>query len=222
MRSDVSTERPFPFFDLPGELRDVIYDDLKVFKPALKKNDHAGSPEKALVQTIPLHIRLVSRRFKKEAESRVRQGIVLQINGHAIFGLLQSSLVPWAIEAVTNVELSLTAWCPSATVCSSSLDCRGRKDLSKHNKMTKHAFTDLRNIKALSVEINILLPQEDRTMWPNTPHGLKLHKEIMRYVDVPHMTSLRVHKRDHMGIWDSNDEPHMQWDKKNGWQALKG
>ena len=95
--------KPFRFFDLSGELRILIYDQLLIQEVALP--DDQGLKIRAM-KMLDLNMMLVSHRFGEEYSHEAKGKSMIVLKDSAQFGWTPLSLPP-ALQYVRNVEVHI-------------------------------------------------------------------------------------------------------------------
>ena len=108
------TKQKLLFFKLPKELRDMVYDQLMVSRQATKKRDRDSSDLKTSITILMPKARLISRRFKLEAEEQTHKSTTLSLRDHNQCGLTAPVLPPYLLTTITHIDCSLHAWCPES------------------------------------------------------------------------------------------------------------
>lgn len=215
--------RLFPFFQLPRELRDTVYDHLEVRYPAMTRKDRKNIYAiEASVETIATQARLVSRQFKLEVEDRIRSTTRLTLRDHEDYAWSNHpKLFQTVAEAITDIDITLLAFCDD-TACVS--DCTAAEELEKHKIWIEELVDGMPNLRNIDVLLNIeWCVQKDYT-WPNAPHGHELQQLLSTFIEMTSLGSLNVRRFPRDSVEAPYDpeasyELWVSWDKEKGWQA---
>ena len=190
------------------ELRDEIYDYLKVVKVVMIKDDNDPSTLDVEVECMEPKARQISRRFAEEAQKRNVWPAMLRFTDHTKFNKSQPKLPRTLLGAVVNVEISLLTRCHlfectifdpnSETMCSiHGLMCPSEAALDWHTVWIRDVLQELPKLESLKVDLYTNFYRADKRSWPESHHGpgfASKAKEVVK--TLPKLSQLVVWRYD--------------------------
>lgn len=176
---EIASDQTFPFFDLPPELREWVYDYLSgdevcILSPALEAS--------MSVVDYPLaNILCVSKQIKQEYEHVAAHKTKLVYTDHQDFDFTLPPL-PAKLVQVKNVELRMFVvcehTCPGNTLhCEAANDLRQTFSLISDKESTWFAGTNV------ELKLGLWWKADEKWNWPETPHADNLVTELKTGVE---------------------------------------
>ena len=213
---------PFVFFNLPRELRNLVYDNLKEQKSYPPngtdlyddEGDERVEPysqnHDVKLDILPTHILLVSRKFKNEAESQALKTITLSIIDQSTAGYAElSDAVP--LQTVGYLEYK------TMLLCFDSQDTH--PELAQHTQLIKSFLPRLDRLKRINIELYIqkVHLREASAFHPQCQWFMQ---RMQKLIDIPHVSSVVVRKLVGRQLdVEGGHEIWVRWDAQNGWRS---
>lgn len=218
MSESMDEQDLFRFFDLPRELRNMVYDELKQSKQAVALTGMLT----AVIEDGPMpNLLTISQRFKSEYEDRLSGTGTLSVQ--STLGYIFNYNPPQFTERLRRIpalNLSVPILCRNcdhtdASVCSMELyiaACEG---------LLSHLVTQLHRIQSLTLRIHLY-----RSLGYDTPSLLSSNyalssilKKLSQTVTVMASIKIFVSIGPEDDIVDNYEGPVcVEWDVENGWQ----
>lgn len=220
------------FFDLPAEIRNDIYDELKVtrYSRPLK----AEYRPYVYIETLVPHARLINRRLKQEAEAQISKSSKLTLKDRSGEGCgspaqLRRPGWSWCLELVTHVEVEMHLWCENCR-----RRCTVTRGLSHDIDWLERLVMDLPKLESVDVAIYFMWFPDCEESWTDVPYGTSgapafgtALKRLVR--EVPQTTNVKAYRRfsvsedlnptsisgQHLEFW-------VRWDTHDRWQTPEG
>ena len=216
MADGKSSEGLFPFFDLPAELQDMIYNNLRQVVKVSDKSKNYGKHFHTFVYALAPHVRLVIHQFKEEAENRIKKQTLLVMEDYSL-ELMHSPppLHSWITENTTHVMVILMACCDAAAVDGSCEEsCPAGFDVEMHKAWIERLLPNLPRAITLHVDLTIRCAFDDQHCWPKAAHAPNLTNLLHDFVKMDRLTTLVVNKD--LGHTENR---WATWESEKGWQA---
>ena len=207
-----------PLFNLPRELRNIIYENLKgTFSIAQPDADLENLPKVGVHRLIP-HFRLFNTQFKYEAEAQAWKKTTLTLEDNPKpWTRIMPEIPPNILTLTTDVEIKLMAVSEVIQVPERGhVTARGRTspaEISAHQDWISSLKNQLPNLEALRIDIYIRGFRHDKDVQPGHPHPSWLNAALERFVETDGITVLKVYE-DRGGVY----QLWRTWSCEKGWQ----
>lgn len=193
----------FPFFDLPAELREMIYSHISTVKCGTPHQDQYGMD--IFVRSPVAHSYRISKRFNDELTEHVAlaRDTCLTVEDN-----LLPLTIPYPVEPLINPDMHYDIHrveafydgrdCFAADwedkVCGDTC-CALVRRFSLHIKFALDRITmRLPNVEYIRITLYVCCPADDRSGWPVSQHGPGLQRIIESLTTFHGMSELRVYK----------------------------
>ncbi|KAK4499033.1 hypothetical protein PRZ48_009545 [Zasmidium cellare] len=210
----------FRFFDLPPELREMVYDylaedEISVVKPELQAS--------LSVQDAPLtNMLLVNHQMKNEYHKIAAKKTTLVFSDHENFNFTLPS-VPSNLPNVTKISVRSFVVCEDrcpldCTYCEAAMDLRQSVELILKIQST------MQHVPSLEVNLGVWWKGEGKYNWPATPHRQDVIDVLYnKLIEVPKLSRINVYRSPHRCLEpDKLVDPEnliANWTKADGWKA---
>ena len=200
----------FRFFDLPAELRDLIYINLTESTPWLRRNDDSAPIRYAFEDGSVPHCLLVSKRFHREYSAQIRRTVKVIIQ-------------PWCIRFDTTLVQILSFSEPIRQVEVTIMN--GHIGLKERSRW----LTTLTNMLPNIIELEMCICVDSSSLGQESFKGRGWHLALLadfdKFVALPFLSHLHVMRH---RVWYENStearvftstSPWATWTKTLRWQA---
>ena len=183
----------FSFFELPAELREMVYESLQRTYDHIDEDAKTNKAIKApgngdeelnnySIRMIPPRFRQISKQFKDEIEAHMRKTTTFVFEEchsecYALGIVSPPNLPSMVTESTTQVLLKLHAWCTSANVTGPKVcgeHCGAIDDIDAHQSYMGVLLEDFSGLKSCEIELRITCAVDDEEAWPESKHGEEL------------------------------------------------
>ena len=192
MADDDPSFRPFSFFDLPRELRNIIYRQLKLnfSETEIQECCYLNSS----VETIAPHARRISRQFKRELGEEPGSTTTLSPWDAPDFDYYKPIPGEALIKSTTNLAIWLFAFCKDVLEGQCKEDCVAGGELRKHKSWIRGLVLRLPDLKAIHIYLTIEWSSQGEFGWPEAPHAPSCKRELSSVLEIEKLKSVHVYK----------------------------
>lgn len=173
--------KQFPFFDLPQELRDMVYDNLKRSYYADRLHYPIYDSDEATVESVVPSARLISHRFSQELYEKDGRDRTLVLPYCPEIRYVPLDLYPKISDAITKINMTMLAHRSYGRSC--NFWCATSEEIPDVRKGMAALIPKLPNLKSINACINVEWPEHGGQNWPDcSPHPVKSQHELDEFV----------------------------------------
>ncbi|CAK4032718.1 Hypothetical predicted protein [Lecanosticta acicola] len=213
-------EKTFPFFDLPPELREWVYDNLSGDETVIA----SPTMEAAMsVKDCPLaNIMCVSKQIKEEYEHVAEPKMRLIYSDHQDFNFTLPPL-PCRLVDVKIVELRMFVVCEH-TCPGNATHCEAANDLRQTLGLVAGKLLLTPPDAKVELKLGLWWKEKENRNWPETPHAENVVAELKtRVEEIQQLSRVDIYRSDERcldaeKIVDS-EKLLATWSRDEGWHA---
>lgn len=219
----------FPFFDLPPELREMVYSYLYITVPATKFAYRSIERFSADLHCPTGQVWLISKGFTTEFGDYHKSGqtpcLVVKdetVSPSAI--PFRDVLNPGIRAKAKYVDSHIVAECSTDVtnkLCTSLADCEIDWAVRWHRDFLAHSVLGPQSVQVLRVDLHLLSHSDDRDAWPLSRHDPRLDTALEEFIAMPNLARLRIYKETNVTApkADPRNPLWVTWSKENGWEV---
>lgn len=219
--TDNKTKKIFPFFELPAELREWIYDYLEGDEVVVEAPSIAATLS---VKKQPLaNIMCVSKQFRREYEHVAASKTTLIYSDHEDFDFSLPAL-PCRLVGVKIVEIRMFVVCEHT--CPGNINhCDAANDLRQTFNLIDKVLPNLSDAK-IELKLGLWWKANEKQDWPETPHADTLVADLKSRVEtMEQLSRVEIYRSPERCLeadkLADGERLLVTWTKEGGWQNGK-
>lgn len=231
MAATFEREGTFRFFDLPSELRIVVYNFTQATHHIANTHDletedtvssDDGRTDEYLVRMVQPNLPQVCTRVKSEVEPLLKETTTFVFEHCGPMGcewITPRHFPPMVTTNIHHAVFKIHAWCFFGRDIASNIRCNktcvALHDIHSNVYYIEDVVWQFPSLRTCEVEVNISCPDHDRGAWTSIMHAGHFVTGVKTLAEIDEVTRVRVWK-EYTGegmLWGC-------WDEDTGWHSF--